>query len=44
MATGEARAPGMAEKDICIMHLVKWLGYPKKFNSWVPASQINLIS
>ena len=22
MATGEARAPGMAEKDICIMHVV----------------------
>ena len=24
--------------------LVKWLGYPNKFNSWVSASQINLIS
>ena len=27
-----------------VQHLVKWLGYPKKFNSWVPASEINLIS
>ena len=23
-----------------VQHLVKWLGYPNKFNSWVPASQI----
>ena len=27
-----------------VQYLVKWLGYPNKFNSWVPASQINLIS
>ena len=27
-----------------VQYLVKWLGYPKKFNSWVPASEINLIS
>jgi transposase InsO family protein len=23
-----------------VQYLVKWLGYPNKFNSWVPASQI----
>ena len=27
-----------------IQYLVKWLGSPNKFNSWVPASEINLIS
>ena len=27
-----------------VQYLVKWLGYPSKFNSWVPASEINLIS
>ena len=27
-----------------VQYLVKWLGYPNKFNSWVPASEINLIS
>ena len=27
-----------------VQYLVKWLGYPDKFNSWVLASQINLIS
>ena len=27
-----------------VQYLVKWLGYPNKFNSWVPASQINLVS
>ena len=26
-----------------VQYLVKWLGYPNKFNSWVPASQINKI-
>ncbi|XP_028397219.1 uncharacterized protein LOC114521028 [Dendronephthya gigantea] len=24
-----------------IQYFVKWLGYPNKFNSWVPASEIN---
>lgn len=24
-----------------VQYLVKWLGYPNKFNSWVTASQIN---
>ena len=24
-----------------VQYLVKWLGYPNKFNSWVPASEIN---
>ena len=27
-----------------VQYFVKWLGYPNKFNSWVPASEINLIS
>ena len=27
-----------------VQYLVKWLGYPSKFNSWVPASETNLIS
>ena len=27
-----------------VQYLVKWLGYPNKFNSWVSASEINLIS
>ena len=27
-----------------VQYLVKWLGCPNKFNSWVPASEINLIS
>ena len=27
-----------------IQYLVKWLTCPSKFNSWVPASEINLIS
>ena len=27
-----------------VKYIVKWLGYPNKFNSWVPASEINLIS
>ena len=27
-----------------VQYLVKWLGYSNKFNSWVPASEINLIS
>ena len=27
-----------------VQYLVKWLGYPNKFNSWVAASEINLIS
>ena len=27
-----------------VQYLVKWLGYPNKFNLWVPASEINLIS
>lgn len=26
-----------------VQYLVKWLGYPTKFNSWVPASEINKI-
>jgi hypothetical protein len=26
-----------------VQYLVKWLGYPNKFNSWVPASQIKKI-
>ena len=26
-----------------VQYLVKWLGYPNKFNSWVPASEINKI-
>ena len=26
-----------------VQYLVKWLGYPSKFNSWVPASEINFI-
>ena len=25
-----------------IQYLVKWLGYPTKFNSWIPASEINV--
>jgi hypothetical protein len=24
-----------------VQYYVKWLGYPNKFNSWVPASQMN---
>ena len=24
-----------------VQYLVKWLGYPNKFNSWIPASEIN---
>ena len=27
-----------------VQYLVKWLGYPNKFNSWVSASEINSIS
>ena len=27
-----------------VQYLVKWLGFSNKFNSWVPASEINLIS
>lgn len=26
-----------------VQYLVKWLGYPNKFNSWVPPSQIKKI-
>ena len=26
-----------------VQYLVKWLGYPSKFNSWVPASEINKV-
>ena len=26
-----------------VQYLVKWLGYPYKFNSWVPPSQIKKI-
>ncbi|CAB3994981.1 uncharacterized transposon-derived [Paramuricea clavata] len=26
-----------------VHYLVKWLGYPNKFNTWVPASEINKI-
>ena len=26
-----------------VQYFVKWSGYPNKFNSWVPASQINKI-
>ena len=32
------RGKGKNEK-----YLVKWLGYPEKFNSWVPVSEINKI-
>ena len=31
-------------RDRNVQYLVKWLKYPSKFNSWVPASEINLIS
>ena len=26
-----------------VQYLVKWSGYPDKFNSWVPASEINKV-
>ena len=26
-----------------VQYFVKWLGYPNKFNSWVNASEINMI-
>lgn len=27
-----------------VQYLVKWLGYPSKFNSWVNASEINVLN
>ena len=30
-------------KGKSLQYLVKWLGYPSKFSSWVPASEINKI-
>ena len=27
-----------------VQYLVKWLGYPNKFNSWVNASEINVLN
>ncbi len=28
-------------KGKSLQYFVKWLGYPSKFSSWVPASEIN---
>ena len=31
------------EREKNVQYLVKWPGYPDKFNSWVSASEINKV-